>query len=298
LNVNTLYNISNAIEKDLPVTRRWITVAGEVENPFMAEVPIGITVGEIIDRAVPRIQDYTIIAGGPMMGMKAERSFSITKKCSGVLVLPPDNACSVKHSVSSDILKKRGASVCDQCFDCSIACPRNLLGYDLQPHIMMRNLFMNSSEEPAHVHNALLCSECGLCDMYACPLELSPRRMLAQVKEKASPAEIKHMNEIHPERDFRRIDQDRLMTRLGLDKYKYDVLSVENIETRNVRLDLQQHTGSTAVPVVKKGEKVKLGQLIGEIPQGELGARVHASIDGIVSDVNPGSVSISVPQGV
>jgi Na+-translocating ferredoxin:NAD+ oxidoreductase RnfC subunit len=37
---------------------------------------------------------------------------------------------------------------------------------------------------------------------------------------------------------------------------------------------------------VQKGDSVKKGDLIGEIPEGALGARVHASIDGTVEAVN------------
>ncbi|MBI4811039.1 MAG: hypothetical protein HY800_06295 [Ignavibacteriales bacterium] len=34
------------------------------------------------------------------------------------------------------------------------------------------------------------------------------------------------------------------------------------------------------------GEKVKCGQCIGEIPEGKLGARIHASIAGVVKSIN------------
>jgi Na+-translocating ferredoxin:NAD+ oxidoreductase RnfC subunit len=49
---------------------------------------------------------------------------------------------------------------------------------------------------------------------------------------------------------------------------------------------LQQHIGQPALPVVKEGDRVKKGDLIGEIPEGALGARVHASIEGTVESVN------------
>jgi Na+-translocating ferredoxin:NAD+ oxidoreductase RnfC subunit len=49
---------------------------------------------------------------------------------------------------------------------------------------------------------------------------------------------------------------------------------------------LSQHIGQAAVPVVKEGNRVKKGDLIGEIPEGALGARVHASIDGTVESVS------------
>ncbi len=48
---------------------------------------------------------------------------------------------------------------------------------------------------------------------------------------------------------------------------------------------MQQHLGKPALPVVKAGDRVRKGDLIGEIPEGALGARVHASIDGVVEAI-------------
>jgi Na+-translocating ferredoxin:NAD+ oxidoreductase RnfC subunit len=38
--------------------------------------------------------------------------------------------------------------------------------------------------------------------------------------------------------------------------------------------------------VVQAGDRVRRGGLIGEIPESALGARVHASIDGVVASVD------------
>jgi len=53
-----------------------------------------------------------------------------------------------------------------------------------------------------------------------------------------------------------------------------------------VNILLQQHLGKPSLPVVAEGDRVKKGDLIGEIPEGALGARVHASIDGTVAAVD------------
>ena len=55
---------------------------------------------------------------------------------------------------------------------------------------------------------------------------------------------------------------------------------------------LKQHVGVPATPVVKTGDAVKKGQLVAEIPAGALGARVHASIDGIVAQVTGEAIEI------
>ena len=49
---------------------------------------------------------------------------------------------------------------------------------------------------------------------------------------------------------------------------------------------MNQHLGMPAVPVVKKGDAVKAGQLIAE-PAGFVSAPIHASVSGTVSDVAP-----------
>lgn len=51
-------------------------------------------------------------------------------------------------------------------------------------------------------------------------------------------------------------------------------------------IPLSQHIGAPAVPVVEKGERVLVGQLIGE-PKGTVSAAVHASIAGTVVAVRP-----------
>ena len=53
----------------------------------------------------------------------------------------------------------------------------------------------------------------------------------------------------------------------------------------SVRIPLHQHTGAPAAARVRPGDRVQVGDLIGEIPEGALGARVHASLTGTVTDV-------------
>lgn len=53
-----------------------------------------------------------------------------------------------------------------------------------------------------------------------------------------------------------------------------------------VIIPLQQHMGSSAKPVVKKGDHVLMGQVIGEA-DGFVSAPVHASVSGTVVDIQP-----------
>ena len=56
-----------------------------------------------------------------------------------------------------------------------------------------------------------------------------------------------------------------------------------NFAPLKVNLPLKQHAGSPAIPVVKCGDRVRLGDLLAAPEQGKLGARIHASIDGVVT---------------
>ena len=54
-----------------------------------------------------------------------------------------------------------------------------------------------------------------------------------------------------------------------------------------VTLQLRQHIGASAVANVAVGERVTRGQCVADIPAGALGAPVHASIDGVVTEITP-----------
>jgi len=52
---------------------------------------------------------------------------------------------------------------------------------------------------------------------------------------------------------------------------------------RKVMLQLKQHAGAPAAPVVKCGDRVREGDLVAAPEAGKLGARLHASIAGAVT---------------
>ena len=62
-NVETLMNIA----LDKPVTHKYLTVAGAVETPVTLRVPIGITIGEVIEAAGgTTVEDFGVLIGGVM----------------------------------------------------------------------------------------------------------------------------------------------------------------------------------------------------------------------------------------
>jgi Na+-translocating ferredoxin:NAD+ oxidoreductase RnfC subunit len=83
------------------------------------------------------------------------------------------------------------------------------------------------------------------------------------------------------------------MERLEVTKYDtHPQFYAGEIQVRKVSILLQQHLGNASLPVVAKGERVKKGDLIAEIPEGALGARLHASIAGTVSSIDDEKIII------
>ena len=67
-------------------------------------------------------------------------------------------------------------------------------------------------------------------------------------------------------------------------KYTRDT-AIERIKDPDtVSIPLSQHVGVMCRPVVKAGDRVLVGQLIGEVPGG-LGCPVHSSVSGIVQRI-------------
>jgi len=292
-NVESLLNISRAVEEGHPVIERYLTVAGEVAKPMIAKVPIGAGIGKIIDFAGGvTISDYKVVLGGPMMGVvTTDLSTPVTKTTSGILVLPADHNVITGKTNDPERLMRITKDVCCQCSRCTDLCPRYLLGHSLEPHKIMRRLGSDNPFSQENAKDALICCECGICEKYACPMMISPREVNAQIKRKLLKEGVKRtpkQEEYRPSqfREVRKIPTRRLMERLQISKYDTHPDFVSN-ETphEEVRIPLKQHLGAPAKAVVMVKDRVRKGDLIGEIPEGALGARVHASIDGTVTSV-------------
>jgi hypothetical protein len=97
----------------------------------------------------------------------------------------------------------------------------------------------------------------------------------------------------NPSRGERKVSTHRLLERLGLAEYdRHAPFRDVKSEPCSVTIPLCQHLGAPALPVIADGARVRAGDLIGEIPEGKLGARVHGSIDGFAT-VRGQSVTIT-----
>ena len=85
----------------------------------------------------------------------------------------------------------------------------------------------------------------------------------------------------------------RLIARLGLKAFdKPAPVTTVTLMPSEVKIPLSQHVGAPCTPLVKAGDTVNVGQMIGQIPEKALGAPIHASIPGQVTEVTDKYIAI------
>ncbi|MDP2981887.1 MAG: SLBB domain-containing protein [Candidatus Latescibacter sp.] len=302
-NVTTLKQVSDALDGK-PVISRLVTVGGEVSRHITVDAPLGTPIRDLVDLAGgASVREFVIIYGGPIMGPIGSIDDYTTKTMGGIIILPADHTVVRLKQQTVPVTKLR-AKWCCTCQECTILCPRNALGHPINPAKMMSKAWhideilrriesreLDSITEQM-VFEALLCCQCGICEQYACIFGLSPNKVYALVRDAIRKSGLKFdFSKIRlyggPMFDFRKIPALTYARKLDLERYLVhtDLLPAGSLQPKMVKIALCQHLGAPAKPVVKTGDRVKEGDLIGEIPQGALSARVHASINGRVEEV-------------
>ncbi len=301
-NVGTVKNIYDALHGE-PVTEKFLSVTGEVARPVMLQVPLGTPVLSCIQAAGPKLTEYALIAGGPMMGKvytdPAEiAALSVTKTMGNLLLLPKGHHLAVQAAKPLKRIIRLAQSACLQCRQCTDQCPRYRIGHDMQPHKMMRGIFwepeVRDPEEYLRLFGgAANCSECGLCEMYACPMGLSPRKvnqyLKGRLREQGLDAPKNPSPQAREANLSGRAATERLEARLGLRDYALHHDAGDScilLQPEQVTLPFSQHIGKPAVPVKAAGETVRRGELLAAAPEGALSAHIHASIDGVIERVD------------
>ena len=298
-NVETMLNAAYAIREAKGVTFKYVTIAGEVNNPCTLKVPLGMTYGELVELAGgATIENPVIFAGGPMTGFISSKNDVVTKTSNAILVLPESQYIIQKRMSPVTIDLKRAMSACCNCMMCTELCSRNLLGHPIDPSKFMRNVTAGVTRDPEPYINSFFCSSCGLCELYSCFQNLNPRTLLAETKGNlrkggiAVPKDIE-TKEVHKQREYRTVPISKLVSRLGLKKYDVECPIDDNlVAAKKVKIMLSQSIGAPAVCCVNKGDTVKVGDVIANAPE-KLGTAVHASIDGTVTEVNEKYVVIA-----
>ncbi|EOW5481557.1 4Fe-4S dicluster domain-containing protein [Escherichia coli H32] len=297
-NVQTVLNIARAVEQQYPVTHRTLTVNGAVAKPITVTVPIGMSLREVLALAGGATVDAPgFINGGPMMGsLITSLDTPVSKTTGGLLVLPNSHSLIQRRMQNDRSVLAVAKTVCEQCRLCTDLCPRHLIGHELTPHLLVRAVNYQQLATPQLLLTALTCSECNVCASVACPVGISPMRINRLLKQELRAKNLRYegtLNPADPMANYRLIPVKQLVTRLGLTPWYQDApLSEQVPQPEKVTLLLRQHIGASAIACVQKGDRVVHGQCVGQIPHGTLGAPIHASIDGMVSDVTENAITL------
>lgn len=300
LNGETVYNIRQAVRENTPLTEKWVTVGGDIPERFTVRVPIGMKVSELFSKLGIKVRpDQVMIDGGPSMGaITPHETAVVTKTTKALLILPKNINCVAHKQISMDDMLRRAASCCCGCNRCTELCPRNLLGYPLEPHKMIRAAMTNAVlNNPDLIKTATLCCSCGVCAEAACCQDISPKDVILHLKgilAKTGTKFVAGSEEYHPDSDrkYHMIASSRWEDILGVRKFDYVTKYIpEQIRASKVEIKTSQHIGAPSTPTVKVGDSVTIGQMIAEAAEG-LSVPQYASIDGKVVFVDATKIVI------
>ncbi|CAM1378234.1 Ion-translocating oxidoreductase complex subunit C [Fretibacterium fastidiosum] len=268
---------------------------------IVLRVPLGTNVRECIAAADLAVGgDYAVLVGGPMMGRvltdpKAIDGTVVTKTTGNLAILPMDHYLVTRSVLSIENMKHQARSACVQCRMCTDMCPRHLIGHEVAPHQVMRNVWREETlpdEEYVRCFgSALNCCDCGLCEMFSCPMGLSPRRINGWFKQRFREKGLNKERNMEPlaQRflDLRRVPTSRLYARLGLgDWHGVHVREPHrSLAPQCVYVPFRQHIGKPAAPIVHVGDRVERGALIASAQEG-VSANVHTGLAGLVQSID------------
>ncbi len=287
-NVETLLNVARAV----PVTHKYLTIAGHVPEPVTVRAPVGIRFQELLAHVgVDQNQLGGVIEGGVMMGRLVQGDdHVVTRTTGGLLCFPEGHGLLHRHGLDRSSRDLIGKSACDQCTFCTQLCPRHLLGHPVEPHLAMRGLEFHMAGDHMRL-GSQFCSGCNLCSLYSCPEGLYPREACAGDKLRMRKKGLEHpakgqATQPHSMQEFRQVPISSLMKKLNLTGFVNSGPLVDvQWQPDEVHIPLSQHLGAPAIATVGLGDHVQVGQEIGAAAQG-LGVAIHASFDGVVTAVD------------
>lgn len=152
-NVHTSYALWDAVENNMPLFKRALTMCGgAISKPQNLWVRTGTTYSDCVEFC-GGIKDDCVktISGGPMMGFALDDTdYSVTKTTGALLFLSGAEANTLNPSP------------CINCAKCAKACPMNLMPMYIDAYTR------RGDYATAKRYGALNCIECGCC-AYSCP---------------------------------------------------------------------------------------------------------------------------------
>ena len=288
-NVETMHDVGLLVKRGEPVTKKWVTIAGDIPEAVVVRVPIGTPISELFEKNSIEIPEgYAVLDGGPSMGKMIDpESAVITKTTKGLLILPENCEAVMTKLIDGDKSIARAETACCQCTRCTDMCPRALLGYPLEPHKMVRTAKSAVSVMPEMVISATLCCGCGVCESLACSQGISPRAVINEYKGLLAKNKLRYVGKADveplPERDYRMVPSERWASVLGIAKFdKVGKYIGEQTDFTRAEILLRQHIGAPSVPCVSDGDLVAAGDKIAQAGEG-LSLPQYAPISGRIS---------------
>jgi Na+-translocating ferredoxin:NAD+ oxidoreductase RnfC subunit len=221
----------------------------------------------------------------------------VTKTTGGLIALPTSHILIRRRTQSERSVLEMARTTCEQCLLCTELCPRHIIGHELPPHLIVRSVNYHHFGNPSTLLSALTCSECAICEAWACPVDISPMRLNQMLKVQLRRENVRYTGPLHPAdpmAEHRLVPVSRLIAKLAIGEYnKKAPLDETPYQPARVVLPLRQHVGAPSIPCVSAGETVRAGQLLAEIPPNALGARIHASISGRVESTTEYAITLA-----
>ncbi len=151
-NVTTMSEIGRFLKTGMPLTKRRITVMGDmVQRPQNLEVCVGTPIGRILEHCGLKGKPRKVVVGGPMMGVtQVELDTPIMRQNSGLLAL------------SEEASRAPRITACIRCDTCANACPIHL------SPLSIHRAYQQGDVGQLDKLMADLCVGCGTCS-YVCP---------------------------------------------------------------------------------------------------------------------------------
>lgn len=161
-NISTIYAIYEALKYNKPVMERFVTFSGDgLKNPRNVFLKVGTSAFEVLEKLEINAREYTIVAGGPMMGDAIlDEELVITPNLNCVLVL--------KKGIENV------ETTCLRCGKCVEVCPAKMSPVLIHDHLSDKEYLSSLHPEK--------CVECGLCS-YVCPAKIHIRESVREAKK-------------------------------------------------------------------------------------------------------------------
>lgn len=167
-NVDTIYNIYNAVKHHKPLTERIVTVSGDgISSPCNLLVPFGTSHAQLVEEAGGMDEDVKkILSGGPMMGQAMfTLDVPVIKGSSALLAFKKDDVADAKMTN------------CLNCGKCAQVCPEGLICAKIAQAAAADDMEMFLK------YYGMECIECGTCN-YVCPANRNITQSVRTMKRK------------------------------------------------------------------------------------------------------------------